>query len=61
MGCQYKIANPIVSAGADYVCSLKENQETRYDDVKTYFEGTDFAHPDLMVKTSSTFEIDHGR
>jgi hypothetical protein len=45
MGCQYKIANQIVSAGADYVFSLKENQETLYDDVKTYFEGIDVAHP----------------
>jgi predicted transposase YbfD/YdcC len=61
MGCQYKIANQIVSAGADYVFSLKENQETLYDDVKTYFEGIDFAHPDPLIKTSSTFEVDHGR
>ncbi|MDR3114611.1 MAG: ISAs1 family transposase, partial [Treponema sp.] len=28
MGCQYKIADQIVKAGADYVLSLKENQET---------------------------------
>jgi hypothetical protein len=35
MGCQYKTANQIVRAGADYVFSLKENQETLYDDVKT--------------------------
>jgi predicted transposase YbfD/YdcC len=61
MGCQYKIANQIVSAGADYVLSLKENQETLYDDVKTYFEGIDFAHPTPLIKTSSTFEVDHGR
>jgi hypothetical protein len=39
MGCQYKIANQIVNAGADYVLSLKENQETLYEDGKTYFEG----------------------
>jgi predicted transposase YbfD/YdcC len=42
MGCQYKIANQLVDAGADYVFSLKENQETLYDDVKTYFAGIDF-------------------
>ncbi|MDR2247386.1 MAG: hypothetical protein LBE17_12080 [Treponema sp.] len=41
--------------------SLKENQETLYDDVKTYFEGIDFVHPDPLVKTGSTFEVDHGR
>ncbi|MDR1250299.1 MAG: ISAs1 family transposase [Treponema sp.] len=61
MGCQYKIANQIVNAGADYVLSLKENQETLYDDVKTYFEGIDFTHPDPLVQTDSTFEVDHGR
>ncbi|MDR2363558.1 MAG: ISAs1 family transposase [Spirochaetaceae bacterium] len=61
MGCQYRIANHIVSAGADYVFSLKENQETLSDEVKTYFEGIDFAHPDPLVKTGSTFEVDHGR
>jgi predicted transposase YbfD/YdcC len=60
-GCQYKIANQIVKAGADYVLSLKENQETLYDDVKTYFEGIDFAHPGPLVQTDSTFEVDHGR
>jgi hypothetical protein len=27
MGCQYKIANQIVNAGADYVLSLKENSD----------------------------------
>ncbi|MDR1099814.1 MAG: ISAs1 family transposase, partial [Treponema sp.] len=51
MGCQYKIANQIVNAGADYVLSLKENQETLYDDVTTYFKGIDFAHPDPLIKT----------
>jgi predicted transposase YbfD/YdcC len=61
MGCQYKIADQIVNAGADYVLSLKENQETLYDDVKTYFEGIDFTRPDPLIKTSSAFEIDHGR
>jgi predicted transposase YbfD/YdcC len=61
MGCQYKIANQIVEAGADYVLSLKENQETLYDDVKTYFDGIDFAHPAPLVETSSTFDVDHGR
>jgi hypothetical protein len=32
--------------GALYVFSLEENQETLYGDVKTYFEGLDFTHPD---------------
>jgi predicted transposase YbfD/YdcC len=61
MGCQYKIANQIVKAGADYVLSLKENQETLYDDVKTYFAGIDFARPDPLIQTNSAFDVDHGR
>jgi predicted transposase YbfD/YdcC len=61
MGCRYKIAGQIASAGAGYVLSLKKNQETLYDDVKTYFEGIDFARPAPLIKTSSTFEADHGR
>jgi predicted transposase YbfD/YdcC len=28
MGCQYKTAGQMVRAGADYLVSLKENQET---------------------------------
>jgi predicted transposase YbfD/YdcC len=43
------------------VVSLKENQETLYDDVKTSFEDIDFAHPDPLIKTDRTFEVDHGR
>jgi hypothetical protein len=41
MECQYKIADQIVVAGADYLFALKENQGPRYEDVKTYFEGFD--------------------
>ena len=37
MGCQTKIARQICSQGADYVLSLKENQKTLYDNVKSIF------------------------
>lgn len=37
MGCQSKIARQISLQGADYVLSLKENQKTLYDDVKSIF------------------------
>lgn len=37
MGCQTKIARQIDSQGADYVLSLKENQKTLYNDVRSIF------------------------
>lgn len=38
MGCQTKIAKQIISQGADYVLSLKDNQKTLHDNVKAIFE-----------------------
>jgi predicted transposase YbfD/YdcC len=61
MGCQYKIAEQIVEKHADYVFSLKENQETLYQDVTEYFQGIDFSHPEPDVMVESTFDVDHGR
>jgi predicted transposase YbfD/YdcC len=61
MGCQYKIADQIVAAQADYLFALKENQGTLYEDVKTYFEDFDSTHPDPNVRHHTTFEVDHGR
>ena len=40
MGCQKKIAKQIVEKGGDYVLSLKGNQGSLHDDVKTYFESS---------------------
>jgi hypothetical protein len=37
MGCQKKIAKQIKQQGGDYVFSLKGNQGTLHDDVKTFF------------------------
>jgi predicted transposase YbfD/YdcC len=61
MGCQYKIADKITEKQADYVFSLKENQETLYQDVAEYFQGIDFSHPEPDVLVESTFDVDHGR
>jgi hypothetical protein len=60
-GCQYKIADQIVEAGADYLFSLKGNQPTLYDEVTWYFEPIDTTHPDPTVGTHTTFDVDHGR
>lgn len=38
MGCQKKIADQIIKQGADYVLSLKANQETLFQDVASVFE-----------------------
>ena len=61
MGCQYKIAEQIVEKEADYVFTLKEHQETLYQDVTEYFCDLDFSHPQPDVLTDSTFDVDHGR
>ena len=38
MGCQTKIADKIIEAGADYVLAVKENQGTLHDDLAWLFE-----------------------
>jgi predicted transposase YbfD/YdcC len=40
---------------------LKENQGIWYEDVKTYFEDCDSAHPDPNIREHTTFDADHGR
>jgi predicted transposase YbfD/YdcC len=61
MGCQYKIANQITAAQADYLFALKENQPTLYQDVTEYFHELDFSKPEPDILTDSTFDVDHGR
>jgi len=66
MGCQYKIADKIVKKKADYLFSLKGNQETLHDDVKLYFKDFDFNKPassmkDISFETTTTYEEKRGR
>jgi len=61
IGCQYKIANQIVAAEADYLFALKENQSTLCQDVAEYFHDLDFSKPEPDILTDSTFDVDHGR
>lgn len=58
MGCQHKIATQIIDQGASYIFSLKGNQSTLHDDVKTFFET-----PPRSLKIEETEQIDkaHGR
>ena len=65
MGTQTKIAEKIVSKGADYCLSLKENQESLYEDIKLYAENELLtASCDELAKQGkyfSTIDKDHGR
>lgn len=72
MGCQKKIAQEIIEADADYVLALKGNQETVFEEVKTFLDdalvqqqaaaarprGPRPAHP---LAFTETVEKDHGR
>jgi predicted transposase YbfD/YdcC len=66
MGCQYEIADKIVKKGADYVFSLKGNQESLHDEVKEYWDMLDFGKPAAQAKyirfrSVSTYDEKHGR
>jgi predicted transposase YbfD/YdcC len=66
MGCQYEIADKIVRKEADYLFSLKGNQETMHEAVKEYWDMLDFDKPAAKAKyvkfrTSSTYDEKHGR
>lgn len=66
MGCQYEIAEKIVKKEADYVFSLKGNQETLHEEVKEYWSMLDFDKPTEQAKyirfrSTSTYDEKHGR
>jgi hypothetical protein len=61
IGCQYKIADLVVKKKADYLFSLKKNQETLYEDVQEYFRDLDFSLPadknrDIPFQSVSTHD-----
>jgi predicted transposase YbfD/YdcC len=66
MGCQYKTADQVVEKKADYLFSLKKNQETLYEDVQEYFKDLDFSLPPgknrhIEFQSVSTHDEKHGR
>jgi len=66
MGCQYEIAEKIVKKEADYVFSLKGNQENLHEAVKEYWDILDFGKPSgeakyIRFQSVSTYEEKHGR
>lgn len=62
MGCQQKIALQIIEQGADYVLSLKENQSSLYQDVKSIFALGEYRKFKKMLNKRKIEKIhDHGR
>ena len=62
MGTQFKIADQIVDAKADYVLALKGNQGEFYDDIKLFLD-TQISNSFSKIKHSvfSSVDGDHGR
>ena len=60
MGCQRKTAAKIVGAGADYVISLKGNQETLHAEVAAFLEDAAARDPQELDRFE-TVEKGHGR
>lgn len=58
MGCQYAIANKIVSKEGDYIFSLKGNQGSLLDDVILCFNTP--SHKNTMI-SSTEYDKGHGR
>ena len=62
MGCQTKLAEQIVDAGADYVLALKGNQSTLAEEVEEAFVDADAKdYADMDVDVFETVERGHGR
>jgi predicted transposase YbfD/YdcC len=59
MGCQHKIAQKIVDGGGDYLLSLKGNQSTLHDDVKTYFNQA--KQNPIKPEMAQEYDKGHGR
>lgn len=62
MGCQTKIAQSIIDAGADYVLAVKGNQPTLHQGIADFFDDQledDFAG--VKVRRRQTEEKGHGR
>jgi predicted transposase YbfD/YdcC len=62
MGCQRELAQQIVNKGADYVISLKGNQETLHREVENLFnEAREESFETVPYEYTETLEKGHGR
>ena len=59
-GCQREVVRRIVAKFADYLISLKGNQETLHDEIRELFE-THFTDRDTRFKTFEATDKGHGR
>jgi predicted transposase YbfD/YdcC len=62
MGCQKEIVKEIVEKKADYVISLKGNQENLHQDIKDYLDWAErIKFKDIKYNYCQTLEKGHGR
>ena len=62
MGCQKEIARTIVSQGADYVLTLKDNHATLHGEIKLLFDALSTTGlTDVTVDRHESVDADHGR
>lgn len=62
MGCQKEIAKQIVNQEAEYILSLKENQETLYKDVESIFaKGEERIFKKMLNRRRVEKDHNHGR
>jgi predicted transposase YbfD/YdcC len=62
MGCQRKIVDGIVAAGADYIIAVKDNQPTLHNEVQAAFVTAEVSQEALPAEwTYRTQEKAHGR
>lgn len=57
-GCQKKVVKKILKRGADYVISLKGNQSTMHDEIRTFMQDPAFRK---KFKKAKTVDKGHGR
>jgi len=58
MGCQFEIANQIIRQEGTYIFSLKGNQGTLHDDVRTYLEDKEVLR---SIDSYTDYDKGHGR
>lgn len=62
MGCQKKIAENILSKGADYLLAVKENQPSLYEEInRLYFESEEDIFEENFTKFAEQSNKGHGR
>ena len=62
MGCQKRICETIIEKGADYIFSLKANQDNLHEDVKLYFQNQrENAFTDVAFDYHETTDAEHGK